>query len=183
MTADELGEVLGAVLLRAFGEIRAATASAATDDKAPDATDVAGSARASPRPRFLKDEIVDLLTDGKMRTLPEIAEKAKGGIGARRGDVEACLLSNGHLFTSANGREVGRSPKATLWQLAESKATGAVLPPETAGTSRTSHTGRDGYGATRPGLGLVEHPQSSARLRTIELRVPTITLLIGSDER
>jgi hypothetical protein len=183
MTEGEFGRVLGAVLLRAFDEIRAAT-----DDKAPDATDVAGSARESPRPRFLEREIAELLADGVWRTAAEIAEKGKGGIRARRGDVEACLLSS-RLFSSANGREIigrdgkPRSPKATLYQLAESKATGAVLPPETAGTSPTSHNDRDGHGATRPDLGLVEHPPSSARLRTIELRVPTITLLIGSDER
>lgn len=174
MTEPELAKVLGAVLLRAFEEIRAATASMATDDT--------GSVRESPSPRFFEREIVDLLADGKWRTLPEIAEKAKGGIGARRGDVEACLLSS-RLFTSTNGREVGRSPKATLYRLMECEATGAVLPPEIAGTSPTSHNGREGSGATRLTSGLIEHQPSSARVRTVELRLPTIKLLIGSDDR
>lgn len=77
--------------------------------------------------RLLEDEIVELLEDEVWRTAAEIAEKAKGGIGSRRKDVEECLGNNGYLFAAINGREIigkdgkPRSGKATLWQLLANK--------------------------------------------------------------
>jgi hypothetical protein len=186
VTEGDLGRVpwqaVGAILLRAFDEVRAATDSATLGAQAA-GNDVTGRVRASQRPRFLERELKELLADGRPRTVAELAEKEKGGIGARRSDVEACLLANDHLFTSMNGREVGRSPRARVYRLAASEPTGAALPPETVDTTATSHNSRDGHGTTRPGLGLVEHQPSSTRMRTVELRLPTIKLLIGSDDR
>ena len=185
MTESDFGRVLGA-LLRAFDEIRAASGSTNTDDEAsPGATDVRGGVQhAGPRPRSLEYEIIELLEDGVWRTAAEIAEKSRGGIRARRGDVEACLLRNrGHIFASTNGRELGRSPKATLYQLAQSEATGAVLPPEAAGASPSLHNGREEHGTRSGEYGRIEHRLPDQCLTTVELRMPSIKLLIGNDDR
>jgi hypothetical protein len=69
-------------------------------------------------PRLLEEEIAELLGDGKPRTRDEISTKSKGGIGARKEAVEACLTGNAHLFRSVPGNEVGRSARATVWLLA-----------------------------------------------------------------
>ena len=66
--------------------------------------------------RAIKDKIVDLLDDGDWRTVAEIAEKGKGGIGSRRTVVADCLRASPE-FVAEGGHEHGRSPQATLWQL------------------------------------------------------------------
>ncbi len=63
-------------------------------------------------------EIVELLSDGKWRTLKEIARsKDKGGIGANDDTVRELLDKNPEQFVSANGKAIGRAATATVWQL------------------------------------------------------------------
>jgi len=95
--------------------------------------------------RLLEDELVAVLTEwgekrpvgtgpeSPWRTIAELAEKGKGGIGCRRADVQACLEGNAHLFTAVKGPEVGRSAKAVGWQLASNIALRpeATIAPET----------------------------------------------------
>ena len=66
------------------------------------------------------DDVAALLGDGTWRTLLEIvAKKNEGGIGASRTAVESILKNRADLFVSRNGKEVGRSARATVWQLCE----------------------------------------------------------------
>jgi hypothetical protein len=76
-------------------------------------------------------EIVALLSDDpKWRTLKEISEKDDGGIGANEKTVRKILDDHPDRFESRNGKEVGRSPRATVWQLRQGSdaldAVGAV---------------------------------------------------------
>jgi hypothetical protein len=68
-------------------------------------------------------EIAELLADGGWRTPKEIAMPAdKGGIGANVDLVKERLTKQPDLFASRTGDEakaLGRSPRATVWQLAE----------------------------------------------------------------
>jgi hypothetical protein len=66
--------------------------------------------------RSLEAEIIALLQDGVWRTLSEIAEQNKGGIGSRRSVIADCLRRN-PAFVAANGRVHGRSARAVLYQL------------------------------------------------------------------
>jgi hypothetical protein len=75
-------------------------------------------------PRLLEEDMIKLLADGTWRTVTEIATKSSsGGIGARRKDVEACLVGNAHIFRSTSGKEVGRSARAKVWQLVPESGT------------------------------------------------------------
>jgi AAA domain len=64
-------------------------------------------------------ELEELLADGTWRTSREIASpKEDGGIGASRDRIETLLANNPDLFISRNGKDVGRSARSTVWQLA-----------------------------------------------------------------
>jgi hypothetical protein len=79
---------------------------------------VVGEERADDRD--LLAEIADLLTDGRWRTVREIA--GTEGIGAREGAVGELLEQHPDRFVSRTGEDakaLGRSPRACLWQLAE----------------------------------------------------------------
>jgi hypothetical protein len=66
-------------------------------------------------------EIAQLLTDGAYRTAREIANKRdhheKPGIGASIETAQATLKQHPDTFVERNGREVGRSPNATVYGL------------------------------------------------------------------
>jgi putative DNA primase/helicase len=67
-------------------------------------------------------EVVDLLSDGKWRTPKEIAKPKPEGIGANVDTVKTLLEEHVDLFESRTGeaaKAIGRSPSATVWQLAE----------------------------------------------------------------
>jgi hypothetical protein len=67
-------------------------------------------------------EVRDLLADGKWRTAKEIAApKGKGGIGANVDTVKPVLVEHPEVFESRTGeaaQQLGRSTRATVWQLA-----------------------------------------------------------------
>ena len=64
------------------------------------------------------DEVLALLSDNKPRTAKEIAvPETKGGIGASETTITELLDEHQDLFWSRNGKEVGRSARATVWQL------------------------------------------------------------------
>jgi Bifunctional DNA primase/polymerase, N-terminal/AAA domain len=73
--------------------------------------------------RDLFQEILDLMADGKPRTLKEIVapkqpkDGGPPGIGANEAAVREILENDPDTFASFGGKEVGRSPRATLWRL------------------------------------------------------------------
>jgi hypothetical protein len=71
--------------------------------------------------RDVQAEMEALLADGKWRTVGEIAAKrtddGKGGIGAAAKNVKKILEQRPDVFQEKNGREVGRSARATVFQL------------------------------------------------------------------
>jgi 5S rRNA maturation endonuclease (ribonuclease M5) len=73
--------------------------------------------------RVYEAEIMKLLADGKWRTVKEIGAPDKdGGIGAGETTIKTALTEHPDLFVSRTGREavdVGRSSRATVWQLVE----------------------------------------------------------------
>jgi hypothetical protein len=135
--------------------------------------------------RVLETEIVELLSDGVARTASEVAERGRGGIGARRAEVKACLLDNAGRFEAVNGREEGRSGKAVLYRLRDGATRGAVSA-ETRSTSSGPRRRAAGRRTSKGTSGQIEYPLAEERVSAVELRVPTnvpITLLIGGDER
>jgi hypothetical protein len=82
-------------------------------------------------------EIVALLADGNLRTSSEIsAPKGKGGIGASRETVDEHLKLRPDVFIERNGKDVGRSPRATFYELARApEQVVQVAPAE--GTAET----------------------------------------------
>ncbi len=68
-------------------------------------------------------EVEALLADGKWRTASEVAAPEKdGGIGASEKTVRRELKARPDRFVSRSGdaaKEVGRNPRATVWQLTE----------------------------------------------------------------
>jgi AAA domain len=62
-------------------------------------------------------ELEELLADGVWRIVKEIAApKEDGGIGANVDKIRAILEGNPDRFLSCNGKQVGRSALATVWQ-------------------------------------------------------------------
>ena len=72
-------------------------------------------------PRNYHAEIEALLTDGEWRTAREIANKRdhheKPGIGASIETVQGVLKQHLDTFAECNGKDIGRSPKATFYGL------------------------------------------------------------------
>ena len=66
---------------------------------------VAATEQPEAEDRDLVQEVRDLLSDGGWRTSREIAEKAKGGIGARRETIEQLLAGRAELFVRAGGKD------------------------------------------------------------------------------
>jgi hypothetical protein len=62
-------------------------------------------------------EIEQLLGDGAWRTAREIAAPKDDGIGANADTVKDTFETHPDHFVSVNGKDVGRSPRATVWQL------------------------------------------------------------------
>lgn len=68
--------------------------------------------------RDLAAELAELLADGEWRTVSELSVKRDdGGIGANRKHVTGTLEGNPERFCSRPGSELGRSARATCWQL------------------------------------------------------------------
>ena len=81
---------------------------------------VAATEQPEAEERDLVQEVRALLSDSGWRTAREIAEKTKGGIGARRETIEQLLTGRAELFVRAAGKDIGRrSNIREVWGLRE----------------------------------------------------------------
>lgn len=101
-------------------------------DPGPEGYSVVGEE--GPEERDLAAEIERLLADGEPRTPQEIAapkSDKRPGIGANRNTVTETLQANPEAFVSRSGKDVGRSPRSTVWLLVR-----AAEPVEPVGGSQ-----------------------------------------------
>lgn len=104
--------------------------------------------------RDYHDQIAELLADGKWRTAREIAAKrdaSQPGIGASETTVKKKLADRPDLYAQRSGAEVGRSNRATVYQLLHSaengvSGVGALFDPT--GTTPPTPTPPKGVGSS-----------------------------------